>query len=221
MVRYSNPADDNPRRIIKADKDFVKRLDFKDITFPGKIRDIHKIEKKSSIAIIQDNTKQNPNESYANKCKKHTACSYGYKLVCVHDKFSKPFKSYLGKDAVYNFISTMIEESKYCGDVMKKHFNKELVVTKNDNEDFENSSKYWICDNDYIDNDVKVRDHCRITGKKRGSPHRDCNVNVKLNHKISVVIRNLKNYDSHLIMSSGIWGLLVQTGSGFSKFLTT
>ena len=33
---------------------------------------------------------------------------------CVNDKFSKPFKSYLDKDAVYNFISTMIEETKYC-----------------------------------------------------------------------------------------------------------
>ena len=31
----------------------------------------------------------------------------------------------------------MIEESKYCSDVMKKHFNKELVMTKEDNEDFD------------------------------------------------------------------------------------
>ena len=58
-------------------------------------------------------------------------CSYGYKLVGVDDKFSRPFKSYLGKDAVYNLISSMIEESKYCSDVIKKHFNKELVMTKN------------------------------------------------------------------------------------------
>ena len=58
----------------------------------------------------------------------------------------------------------MIEESKYCSDVMKKHFNKELVMTKKDNEDFENSTKCWICDNDYIDNDVKVTDHCHING---------------------------------------------------------
>ena len=63
------------------------------------------------------------------------ASSYGYKLVCVNDKFRDPFKSYLGEDAVYNFISSLIEESKYCSDVMKKHFNKELVMTKKDNED--------------------------------------------------------------------------------------
>ena len=74
----------------------------------------------------------------------------------------------------------MIEESKYCNDVMKKHFNKKLVMTKEANEDFENSTKCWIFDNDYIDSDFKVRDNCRITGKYRGSAYRDCNINVKL-----------------------------------------
>ena len=74
-------------------------------------------------------------------------------------------------------------------------------MTKEDNEDFKNSTKCLICDNDYIDNDVKVRDYCQITGKYRGSPHRDCNIiNVKLNHKILVVFHNLKNHDSHLII---------------------
>ena len=43
----------------------------------------------------------------------------------------------------------MIEGSKYCKDVIKKHFNKELVMNKEDNKDFENSNKCWICDNDY------------------------------------------------------------------------
>ena len=38
----------------------------------------------------------------------------------------------------------MIEESKFCIDIMKKHFNKELVMIKIDNEDFENSTKCWI-----------------------------------------------------------------------------
>ena len=94
-----------------------------------------------SILVPKDNGKQNPNESYVNKYEKNVACSYGYKLVCVDDKFSKPFKSYLDEDVVYNFISRMIEASKYYSDVMKNHFNKELVMTKKDNEDFENSTK--------------------------------------------------------------------------------
>ena len=94
----------------------------------------------------------------------------------------------------------MIQGCKYCNDVIKNDFNKELVMTKEVNEDFQNSTKCWICDNDYTDNDVKVRDHCHITVKYRGSPHRDCNINLKLNHKIPIVFYNLKNCDSHIIM---------------------
>ena len=51
---------------------------------------------------------------------------------------------------------------------MKRHFNKELVMTK-DNEDFESTTKCWICDKAYIDCQVNVRYHCHITGKYRGS----------------------------------------------------
>ena len=99
----------------------------------------------------------------------------------------------------------MIEENKYCSNVIKKHFNKEPVVTKKDKEDFENSTKCWICHND-----VNVRDHCHITGKYRGSAHRDCNINVELNHQIPVVFHNLKNYDSDLIMQElGIFNLKI------------
>ena len=91
-----------------------------------------------SILVPKDNGKQNPNEFYTKKYQKHVTCSFGYKLVRVDDKFSKHFKSYLDKDALYNFISSMIKETKYCSDVMKKHFVKNLVMTKKDNEDFEN-----------------------------------------------------------------------------------
>ena len=51
LVRYLHPADLHPARIRKVDKDFSRALDFKDIKFPVKIRDIHKIEKRNCIAI--------------------------------------------------------------------------------------------------------------------------------------------------------------------------
>ena len=34
----------------------------------------------------------------------------------------------------------VIDEGKYCSDVVKKHFNKEFAMTKEDNEDFKNSN---------------------------------------------------------------------------------
>ena len=78
---------------------------------------------------------------------------------------------------------------------MRKHFKKELVMTKEDNK--KSSTKCSIYDNAYVDNDVKVKDHCYITGKYRGSVHRDCSINLKLNHKISVVFHKLEKYDFH------------------------
>ena len=116
-----------------------------------------------SILVPECNGKQNLNESHTNRYQKYNPCSYDYKLACVDDKFSNPFKSYLAEDAVYSLINSMIEESKYCGEVMKKHFNKELVMSEKDNEDFKNSNKFCICDNTYVDGDVKVRRHCHIT----------------------------------------------------------
>ena len=50
---------------------------------------------------------------------------------------------------------------------MKKNFNKELVVIKEDNKDLKKSTNCWISSNDYVDNDVKQRNHCHVTGKYR------------------------------------------------------
>ena len=73
-------------------------------------------------------------------------------------------------------------------------------MTKEDNEDFKNSTKCWICDSGYVDTDIKVRDHCHISRKYRESAYSDFNINLKLNHKIIVVFDNLIYYDSHLII---------------------
>ena len=47
-MRYLNPVNH-----VKADKDFGKKLDFKDIRFPVKVRGIHKIKKKRiTLALV-------------------------------------------------------------------------------------------------------------------------------------------------------------------------
>ena len=67
-------------------------------------------------------------------------------------------------------------------------------------ERFQLSDKCWICDKLFDAENNKVKDHCNITGKYRGSAHWSCNVNLKLNRKVSVIFNNLRGYDSHLIM---------------------
>ena len=65
---------------------------------------------------------------------------------------------------------------------MKKKINKKLVMSIEDNEDFQNSNEYLISDNFHVVDDVKVRDHYHIIRKYRCFVQRDSNVNFKLNH---------------------------------------
>ena len=74
------------------------------------------------------------------------------------------------KNAVFKFIEMILGEYGYCRNVMKKHFNKNLVTNAEENESFERTNICWICDK-LIDFDQKVRDHCHVTGKYRGAAH--------------------------------------------------
>ena len=97
----------------------------------------------------------------------------------------------------------LLDEVKYCKKVMKKEFNKPLRMTKEDEAKFQKANECYICNNKYTDKDIRVRDHCHITGKYRGSAHQECNLQLRVNPekiKIPVIFHNLRGYDSHFIM---------------------
>ena len=86
---------------------------------------------------------------------------------------------------------------------MKKRFNKPLRMTEKDEEKFQKAEECHICDKRYTEKDIRVRDHCHITGEYRGSAHQDCNLKLRINPeeiKIPVIFHNLRGYDSHFIM---------------------
>ena len=109
--------------------------------------------------------------SYSKKYQDHIPGSFAYKLVCVDDKFTKPIVVFRGKNAAYKFIEAILIEYKYCKKVMKKYFNKNLIMSEEEAKQFHSSNICWICEK-LIDNDnEKVRDHCHITRKFRGAAH--------------------------------------------------
>ena len=148
--------------------------------------------------------KQNNNKSYTEEYQKHTDCGFGYKVVCCYDdKYTQPLKIYRGEKAVYTFLEYMLDEVKYCKRIIKKEFNKPLKMTKEDEKQFKKAEECHICNKKYTNQDIRVRDHCHITGKYRGSAHQDCNLQLRLNSdkiKIPVIFHNLRGYDSHFIM---------------------
>ena len=118
---------------------------------------------------------------------------------------------------IEKFIKNINREAKSCLENVKKHFNKPLIMTPEDELDFQNSIICHICEKEYSDSDnfimhkgkmieIKnhpVRDHCHITGKYRGSAHNCCNLQLRIDPeklKIPVIFHNLKGYDSHFII---------------------
>ena len=143
----------------------------------------------------------NDDKSYTEAYQRHTDCGYGYKVVCCYDdKYTKPVQIYRGEKAVYKFMEAMLDEVKYCKKVMKKYFNKPLRMTKDNEKEFQKADKCHICEKKYNKTDVRVRDHCHVTGQYRGSAHQDCNLNFQITDKIPVIFHNLRGYDSHFIM---------------------
>ena len=106
---------------------------------------------------------------------------------------------YRGKDAVYESIKSILNEYTYCGKAMKKCFCRNLIMSAEEEERFEQSNICWIFGKLFEISDEKVKDHCHISGKYRGAPHWNCNINLKISKKIPVIFHNLKEYDSHLI----------------------
>ncbi|XP_068749257.1 uncharacterized protein [Montipora capricornis] len=229
-IRHLNPQDKNPQRIKKSDKAFIENLNYSGIEFPVTTKQYNKIEKHNEINIIvfgyegkqrypiyvskekyEDyfeaitakihGCQPNNNKSFTEAYQKHTDCGYGYKVVCCHDdKYTKPVQIYRGEKAVYKFMEAMLEEVKYCKKVMKREFNKPLRMTKDNEKEFQKADKCHICEKEYNKTDVRVRDHCHVTGQYRGSAHQDCNLNFRLTEKIPVIFHNLRGYDSHFIM---------------------
>ena len=136
--------------------------------------------------------------SYSKKYQDHIPCSFAYKLVCVDDKFTKPIVVFRGENAAYEFIKAIFKEYQYCKKVMKKHFNKNLIMSEEEQK-FQSRNTCWICGKLIDNDDEKVRDHFHITGKFRGAAHWNCNISLQLTKKVPVIFHNIRGYDSHLI----------------------
>ena len=58
-----------------------------------------------------------------------------------------------------------------------KNTKKDIIMTEENIQDFENDNICRYCEK-YIETD-KVKDHCHLTGKYRGPAHNECNLQVK------------------------------------------
>ena len=126
----------NQGQNVKLEKGFIKFNNFNKMIPP-----LFKIYTDFECLLKEVDTGVNNDcFSYTAKYQDHIPCSFAYKLVCVDDKYSKDIVLYRGKNAVYKFIRSIFKESDYCKSVIKNLFNKNLVMTTEQNEEFEKSN---------------------------------------------------------------------------------
>ena len=83
---------------------------------------------ESNLKEVKKPNKDNADASYTVKYQGHLACNYGYKVVCIDERFSKQVQIYQSENAVYRFIKKMFEEVGYCKEFIKINFNTELTM---------------------------------------------------------------------------------------------
>ena len=76
------------------------------------------------------------NDSYTEKYQDHIPCSFAYKGRCAGNKFSKKVVLYRGENAVCRFIEAILNEYDYCKKMIKKHFKKNLIMSPEEEKDF-------------------------------------------------------------------------------------
>ena len=146
------------------------------------------------------NCEPNPNQSYTNKHHIHKPISFSYYIKSFNESVYKSKKeSYIqekeeGPDAMLEFIKRLEEDVRKIVELG----NKEIKITIEEEEQFNNAMECWICKG-FLGDD-KVRDHCHYTGRYRGPAHNSCNLKYRKQNNISVFFHNLAGYDSHLFI---------------------
>ncbi|GFQ99106.1 uncharacterized protein TNCT_319531 [Trichonephila clavata] len=139
---------------------------------------------------------QDPKISSTESIAKHVLCGFAYVIVGSDGMMVKPPTVSIGKNAVDEFLTKLLDEEKSILDTLRCV--KSIVFPPTDEENYKSSTKCSICENPL--NGDAVRDYDHLIGTYRGAAHHCCNLNFKFASYIPVVIHDLKNYDGHFLI---------------------
>ena len=154
--------------------------------------------------IYADFEADNEKESFSvgnkttNILKQNPVCN-NYRIVSELENVSKGGyqKSPLG----YGNVDWFVDEINKLENKMKFWFRKtekDIIMTQEDNDAFENKNICRFCEKKIEAGQVK--DHRHLTGRYRGPDHNTCNINVNQKDSIfiKVILHKFSIYDCHL-----------------------
>lgn len=147
-----------------------------------------------------DTCMPNPSSQYVVQLRKHTPYSFAYYIKCSFDNSLSKFELYRGLDAPTVFVNRVEEDVRNIYNMYLKIVKPMKKLTKSQKLEYSNSNVCHICEKTFDKIDIKVRDHCHLSGNYRGTAHSNCNLNFKVPKYIPIFFHNL-NYDNHLFIA--------------------
>ena len=133
----------NGKQSLKVEEGTIKFENyFKQIPFPLKIYADFELKGLKVVEGVESYE-----GSYIKIYQDHVPCSFAQNIVCIDDRFSKPIVVFRGENAAYEFNKAILKEYEYCKKVMKKHFNKNLIKSEEEEHLLQQSNSCWICKN--------------------------------------------------------------------------
>lgn len=184
----------------KKDKAFIK---FNKTSFQHKVPIVIYADFEASLLEVDEHQ---PVESMRKKYQKHVPNSYCFVLKSIlsneHlEHYGLPTKPvlYRGVNAAKKFVDEMYDIAEKVkilyGYVVPMEPLEELEILRHGE-----ATQCYLCEEEFTDENYKVRDHDHLTGKYRGPACNSCNLNYKLPKFISIVFHNLSKYDAHFII---------------------
>lgn len=134
---------------------------------------------------------------------RHIPVSFCLYLNCnVSDELNELviYSSEDEKDLMNKFFETIIYFKEKVENIIKtvKPINK---LTQEEKEKHDKNKNCNFCKKEYTKKNIKVRDHCHITGNYRQALCNSCNLLYRMPKHIPIIFHNLKNYDSNFIFN--------------------
>jgi hypothetical protein len=141
------------------------------------------VSEKNKLSVEDDDS-----HPFTNYCFKHEPSGYCYVVI---DERGNIFKKelYRGKNCVKKLINSL--ENTANSAFESYIFYKEMQLSIEDEKNFSLSDSCHICKVKYTKTDVRVRDHCHLSGKYRGSAHQSCNIRFSHDSVLPIFLRTM------------------------------
>ena len=155
--------------------------------------------------------------SYTQQYQKHKPCSYSYYIKCFDDELFPPvLKRYTIEDGNINvaksFVRNLEEDIVDIYDQFKSK--KRIKITEKEERDFQEATVCHICKSSFgkTEDEIRVRDHCHLTGLYRGAAHNKCNIRFKLPRIQNYFMQSKNNFESDFfkLMNNSVFGKTIE-----------